>query len=74
MARRRALQMIGGVVERAFATASLGSAFRLAIVLLIISFGGLQPFGDVINIPLRGSDTGRRLLLERVEDVHLSRT
>ena len=36
---------------------------------LIISFGGLQPFGDKVNVPLRGSDTRRRLLLERVKHV-----
>jgi hypothetical protein len=52
------------------ATASLGSAFRLAIVLLIISFGGLRPIGDKISVPLRRSGARRRLLLERVKEVY----
>ena len=39
-------------------------------MLLIISFSGFQSFGDKINVPLCGSDARRRLLLERVQDVH----
>jgi hypothetical protein len=39
-------------------------------VLLVIPLGSSQPFGDEIDIPFGRPDPGRRLLLERVEDVY----
>src|SRR3990172_11371600 len=39
-------------------------------MLLVIPLGDFQAFGNEIDIPLGGSDAGRRLLLERVEDVY----
>jgi len=39
------------------------------MVLLVIPFGGSQSFRDEIDIPFGCPDAGRRLLLERVEDV-----
>jgi hypothetical protein len=42
----------------------------LAIVFLVIPLSGFQPLRDKIDIPFGCPDAGRRLLLERVEDVH----
>lgn len=36
---------------------------------LIILRSGFQAFGDEINIPFGRPDAGRRLLLERVQDI-----
>ena len=38
-------------------------------MLLVISLGRFQAFGDEINIPLRSPDAGWRLLLKGVKDV-----
>ena len=40
------------------------------MVFLVIPRSGFQPLRDKIDIPFGRPDTGRRLLLERVEDVH----
>jgi hypothetical protein len=40
------------------------------MVLLVIPLSGFQPICDEIDIPFGRPDAGRRLLLERVEDVH----
>ena len=39
-------------------------------MLLVIPLGDSQAFGHEINVSLGRPDAGRRLLLERVEDVH----
>jgi hypothetical protein len=39
-------------------------------VFLVIPLSGFQPFCDKIDIPFGRPDAGRRLLLERVQDVH----
>ena len=38
-------------------------------MLLMILRSGSQAFGDEINIPFGRPDAGRRLLLERVQDI-----
>lgn len=38
-------------------------------MLLMIFGSGFQAFGDKINIPFGRPDAGRRLLLERVQDI-----
>ena len=40
------------------------------MVSLVIPLSGFQPFCDKIDIPFGRPDAGRRLLLERVQDVH----
>jgi hypothetical protein len=40
------------------------------MVFPVIPLSGFLPFCDKIDIPFRRSDAGRRLLLERVQDVH----
>jgi hypothetical protein len=42
----------------------------LAIVFLVILLGCFQSLSDETDIPFGRPDTGRRLLLERVQDVH----
>src|SRR3954466_10873246 len=50
-------------------TGSVRSALLLAMVFLVIPLSDFQPFCDKIDIPFGRPDAGRRLLLERVEDV-----
>src|SRR5688572_6065819 len=40
------------------------------MMFLVIPLSGFQSFCDKIDIPFGRSDAGRRLFLERVEDVH----
>src|SRR5580704_11723898 len=46
------------------------SAFRLAIMFLVILRGGLQALAHELDILLGRPNTGRRLFLKRVKDVH----
>ena len=51
-------------------TGSLRSAFRLAIVLLVIPLCAFQAFSKEIDVPFRGPDAGWRLLLKHVKDAY----